>query len=398
MLIDNYVRDERVKISATDTKNGYLAAKLVASGNVSLSTLTPGGDEKTQINFAATPSFTQVTITNPPTSANQVATKGYVDDFIKGLDWQKSVKDMINFVTSEPVGPIVGDRYINTTTGISSVTGQSVTKDYIYEWNGTNWIEIPINEGFAVWVEDVNTNYVYNGTSWVTFSTSVNHNDLAGVQGGIPTTEFYHLDLSQLNGLISLLYVPLTIASFTNTVNVVEIGSTVNDVTLNWIYGSTPTYPLMSQTLDHGIGIIPLGILTKALTSLGLTSNTTWTLTATNAYETPTASTTLYFRNKANWGSDSKTSLTSADILLLSDNTFATSRSMTKTFDCTGGKYIWICYPTSFGVGTFTVGGFVTTFVESTISHTNASGHTENYYTYRSLYLQYSNSITVVVS
>ena len=57
------------------------------------------------------------------------------------------------------------------------------------------WIEAETNEGFACTVEDENTVYVFNGTSWVKLITIVVHNDLSGLQGG-SSTERYHLDSS----------------------------------------------------------------------------------------------------------------------------------------------------------------------------------------------------------
>jgi len=126
-----------------------------------------------------------------PISGADAVTKDYVDSLVNGLDWQDSVLSFINLVTSEPGSPTLGDRYINTATGNSSVTTQAVTADYIYEWNGSSWTESVTNEGYATWVEDEDVVYVYN-SSWVKFGTTVTHNNLIGLQGGT-ANEFYHL-------------------------------------------------------------------------------------------------------------------------------------------------------------------------------------------------------------
>jgi hypothetical protein len=191
-------------------------------------------------------------------------------------------------------------------------------------------------------------------------------------------------------------YTELMILTFTHDSGVQEKGMTVTDTNLSWTY-NTPTYPVTNQEINQGVGVIPVGTLTIALSGLSITSDFTWRLTATNTVETPTADTTIYFRNKRYWGPDAKTSLGSADILTLPSSEFATNRLTTKVFDCSGGNYIWLCYPTSWGVGEFWVGGFLTTFIQNIVSHTNASGHTENYYTYRSLYIQYGSNIQVEV-
>jgi len=131
-----------------------------------------------------------------PSSGTDSVNKDYVDNLIQGLEWQDSVDSFVNFVTSEPAGPTTGDRYINTTTGTSSGTSQSVTEDYIYEWNGSTWTEIVPNEGFALWVDDLDRVYLYNGSSWIVFGGIVNHNALSGLQGGT-TDEYYHLTSAQ---------------------------------------------------------------------------------------------------------------------------------------------------------------------------------------------------------
>jgi len=81
-------------------------------------------------------------------------------------DYQDSVADELNFTTSEPSSPSVGDRYINTATGTSSETSQSVTANYIYEWNGTSWTEAVPDEGFWTTVEDRDMVVYFDGTAW----------------------------------------------------------------------------------------------------------------------------------------------------------------------------------------------------------------------------------------
>lgn len=122
-------------------------------------------------------------VTNP-TISSDVANKGYVDSLLQGLDWQESVIDRVDFVTAEPDSPSLGDRYINTVTGTSQDTSQSVTEDYIYEWNNSDWTEIIPNEGYATWVEDEDVLYVYTDiggpSDWVKFGTTTTHQNLIG--------------------------------------------------------------------------------------------------------------------------------------------------------------------------------------------------------------------------
>ena len=90
---------------------------------------------------------------------------------LPGVDWQESVIDELNLVTSEPGAPTLGDRYLNTATGDSSETTQAVTDDCLYEWNGTSWTEIVPNEGATCLVEDRNMLVGYNGAAWVDIGT-----------------------------------------------------------------------------------------------------------------------------------------------------------------------------------------------------------------------------------
>lgn len=120
-----------------------------------------------------------------------------------GLEWQDSVKDELDFTAAEPAGPSTGDRYINTATGVGSVTAQAVTANYIYEWNGATWTETIPNEGFACWIDDVDTNKVFNGSAWVPFGNTVTHNNLASLQGGT-SAEYYHLTSAQHTSVTGL--------------------------------------------------------------------------------------------------------------------------------------------------------------------------------------------------
>ena len=55
------------------------------------------------------------------------------------------------------------------------------------------------------------------------------------------------------------------------------------------------------------------------------------------------------------------------------------------TANATAGKYIWYCLPKRYGTCTFSVGGFTGGFtLVDTVSFTNASGYTEDYYIYKS--------------
>lgn len=101
--------------------------------------------------------------------------------------------------------------------------------------------------------------------------------------------------------------------------------------------------------------------------------------------------------NNRYYGVNSNTTLLNDDILALNSEP-CTSRNNTHEYDCSSGKFIWICYPTRFGSAVFTVNGFVTTFVLNIQNVTNENGDTESFNCYRSYRLQHGSNITVVVS
>ncbi len=141
-----------------------------------------------------------------PTLGTDGVNKDYVDSAVQGITHQRPIKSFLDFTTAEPGAPTLADRYISTVTGVSSVTAQSVTEDYIYEWNGVDWDELIPDEGWAVWDDDTDTNYVFNGVEWVKFGSTITHGNLAGLQGGI-ATEYFHLSQNDYNytfGVVTL--------------------------------------------------------------------------------------------------------------------------------------------------------------------------------------------------
>ena len=93
-------------------------------------------------------------------------------------NWLDAVINRIDFTTAEPVSPTVGDRYIDTVTGTGSVTPQTFTINYIYEWNGTDYTETVPEEGDALWDETADEYLSFNGTAWVPFDDIISITDL----------------------------------------------------------------------------------------------------------------------------------------------------------------------------------------------------------------------------
>ena len=121
-----------------------------------------------------------------------------IANVVSGIDPQESVISQSDLTST--VTPSTGHRYINTTTGTAADGGGTVTINNIYEWNGTTWDETVVSEGMHTWDETLDASYVYNGTAWVKFGTTVTHNNLAGLNVG----DYKHLTAAEKSTLDAL--------------------------------------------------------------------------------------------------------------------------------------------------------------------------------------------------
>jgi hypothetical protein len=120
----------------------------------------------------------------------------------------------------------------------------------------------------------------------------------------------------------------------------------------------------------------------------------TFTVTATNGVTSPTATNTITFANRRYWGVSTKTSgYTATDVTSLSGTGSGelTIGSSKASFTVTANTGYYIVYATPSKLGTVSFTDNTTGFAFSmaayeTVSITNSSGFTENYYVYRSTY------------
>ena len=211
-----------------------------------------------------------------------------------------------------------------------------------------------------------------------------------GVSYGDSTVESALDDLT--NKVADLMYEPIAISSFTNNVNTVEMGSTVNTVVLNWATNKTPE----ELTLD-GEGI-DASLKTKTIESANIKSNKTYTLKATDERDAEaTRTTAITFLNGVYWGAGAdQSSFDSAFILGLTKGLQA-SKAKTFTVNAGAGQHIYYAIPTRYGTPGFKVGGFDGGFAKAgTIDFTNASGYAESYDIWKSDNAGLGNTTVVV--
>ncbi|MGM9551519.1 MAG: hypothetical protein ACI3XA_04620 [Clostridia bacterium] len=223
------------------------------------------------------------------------------------------------------------------------------------------------------------------------------------VYGFLYVHEFYELtyeEVEELNAtkervealetsVADLLYVPIEISSFTHNAGTKEMGATVSALTLSWKTNKTPSAIKLSESLTgYGFNVPDVNDTTSILTNVAITmdSNPTFTLAVTDERDlTVTKTTKVNFYNGVYYGKAAEPEAYNSEFILgLSKNLRA---SKLTSFSATPGEseYIYYCLPKRMGVCTFTVGGFTGGFtLVDTISFTNASGYTEDYYIYKS--------------
>lgn len=212
-----------------------------------------------------------------------------------------------------------------------------------------------------------------------------------GIPKGADGKDGSSADISELEAdvdtlkqqMANLLYTAISVTSFSHNAGTKEYGQTVSSVTLSWAINKTPT----ALTLDGEA--LDVSARSKALTGLSITkdNNKTWKLVATDEREaTSTKTTTISFCNGVYYGvGAAQDAYDSAFVLGLTKN-LRSNKLTSVTVTAGAGEYIFYCLPKRMGTCTFKVGGFEGGFeLVATMSFTNASGYTEDYYIYKSV-------------
>ncbi|MFH1853746.1 MAG: hypothetical protein ABH815_00340, partial [Candidatus Omnitrophota bacterium] len=176
------------------TMQGTATIDGVASGNL----LDKSADETVSGNWQFSSALTVVT----PATDNHAATKLYVDQNIAGLSWKEAVIDDMQYVkttSGAPTGSATSgekclntnenkiyayttawdagtalsgdDRYIFKQNGSGTTGNGTYTADNnIYEYNGSSTTGTSASDGDAIFLEDIDTAFVYTGSAWTPFS------------------------------------------------------------------------------------------------------------------------------------------------------------------------------------------------------------------------------------
>ena len=170
--------------------------------------------------------------------------------------------------------------------------------------------------------------------------------------------------------------------SMSPTTTTYEIGVS-ESVKFSWTFSKLPievTFNGVTQTAAQ-----------SGSSTVTVTSDTHKTLTYSlygkyKQGETVSKSLSINFRNKYYYGCVAEPTTVDSDFIKsLTKNGWASAKTISFTPNCTEGTYVWYVYPKRLGAATMWMGGFQGGFEEPlTVSVTNDSRFTEDYYVYRS--------------
>jgi hypothetical protein len=200
-----------------------------------------------------------------------------------------------------------------------------------------------------------------------------------------------------------------TITSLSHNGGTQEMGATLNTITISWTWAAT-TNPLTFAELEKNQDATTTDVLAGGTPNsqifngaLGITKDNTatftWTLTISNADGADADTTSaVTFLNRYYFGADANPNInSSAQVRALSGIGWSTGTTATVTIT-SAAQYLYYCYPKRFGeVSNIAYYGFDMTWpAPTTVSVTNASGFTEDYYVYRSEFQVTGTDIEIV--
>ena len=183
--------------------------------------------------------------------------------------------------------------------------------------------------------------------------------------------------------LDQLLFVTLVISGFapTPSTTVFEKGIAIASMNLLWTLNKTPLTQVLSAPNSTPPTLTPSDRTATLPFSPSNTTNFNIDLTVTDSAGAKIGTINVTIVNKIHWGVDIiPGAFNDAFILGLSNNNLQAARATTFLTTAVALEYTWFAVASALGTPTFKSGGFTVDMQkEATISHTNASGSTENY-------------------
>lgn len=172
-----------------------------------------------------------------------------------------------------------------------------------------------------------------------------------------------------------LQYTPIKINSISNDAGTVEMGCTINSLTITWALNKAP----VSQTVNGAA--VAASARSENLTGLGLTADKSYTVKATDERGTvATASTTVSFLNGVYYGVLTNGATIDSKAILSLTRKLQSSKALTFAANAGVSQQIAYAIPARYGTPTFNVGGFDGGFYHAaSVAFRNASGYIETY-------------------
>ena len=184
--------------------------------------------------------------------------------------------------------------------------------------------------------------------------------------------------------LDDLSYVELAISAFTTPNANFEKGVVLTSLGVSWSYNKT----IVSQNITGPITpvVLTTGERTRTLAISNQTSNFTLVLSALDERSlNRTRNLSINFLNKIYWGQALQPGSVNSAFVLTLQNELKATRQKSFNVNLGANVYAWFAHPVAYGLASFKTYGLDGGFdAPVTISFTNASGHTEDYYVYRS--------------
>ena len=182
--------------------------------------------------------------------------------------------------------------------------------------------------------------------------------------------------------IAELKYDPIAINSFTVTPSKVEVGATVESITLKWTLNKKPKSQLIT---GNGINaenpaVTDSNSYSKTYSGLALTSKAIYNISVTDEKQTITKATTLYFYKPLYHGAlDANAEITSEVIRSLPQTLNSTKNISFKATTVEGQKLTY-AQPASYADPVFTIDNFPYSWNKiATFEFENSSGHVESY-------------------
>lgn len=183
--------------------------------------------------------------------------------------------------------------------------------------------------------------------------------------------------------LNTLLYIPISITSFTTTQTLFEFGTVLTSIPLSWNLNKIPT----SQSLFSVFS--PLITPANDIRNLNLTlnnANTNFTiqLTAGDDVNTVVRTVTCNFVSPVYTGKSTIPTSINPSFLISLNKRLSNNKNVTFIENPSSNEYIWIALPLANGIPSFRINGFLASMLlTATILHTNSAGGIEDYLVYR---------------